>query len=101
MGMSCGDKLRIKKELLESHSAFYEIPSAWLRELLAENDHINKVIAELYSRPSKEKFDAIAVELDELKNNIKTSACFPCFSNITDQSDLYVASCDLCGRDMI
>jgi len=54
MGMSSGDLTRIKRELgmvtgeRGIDGVFYKIQSAWLRELIHENDALRKIVADYH-----------------------------------------------------
>ena len=73
MGMSAGDLKRIKRELgmvtgeRGIGGVFYEIPSAWLCDLIHENDALHKIVADYHCTRDQR----LKVEIDELKSEIK------------------------------
>ena len=71
--MSAGDLTRIKCELgmVEGvrceAGAFYEIPSAWLRELIHENDALHKAVADYHCNTYKEQIRSLEAEIERLR----------------------------------
>lgn len=74
--MSAGEMERVKRELgmvegsRATSGAFYEIPKAWLRELIGENEHLRKIVDDLYGRPSADRFASVVRERDELRGRL-------------------------------
>jgi len=81
--MSAGDLKRIKRELgmVEGvrckAGAFYEIHSAWLRDLIHENDALHKIVADYHCGGNEKTLKALFAERDALRALIDSGECCP------------------------